>query len=375
MSALATIINRFTPVTGKRRIGPIGLECALHAMHMVQLETGRDGRVGVRALASLPYPCPLDELLASPDQLKLLIKHALREQGFYGRDVVTTLPSPDLQIMPVSYQVGQGESPEAALVAVMSERLDGEFADYVVDYSPVRSEERGGEQLAIVAVAKRDTVINYLELLRKCGLHTEHLEVGPTAIRRLVTALADRNRHENVMAINFGRHSSYITVVSGARLLFDQAIQFGETGLLVRIAAELDMTESAVTELVQQHSLSPDTEHASEREREIAETLIQIVKPEFLRLVEEINRTLIYTASQTHGEHISRIYILGSLARWQGTDALLKDLVKLDVKTIPNPLKPFFTPNRRARDAHGAMPEIAVATGLALNGMMEDDRN
>ena len=228
MSALATILNRFAPVAGKRRIGLIGLECALHALHMVQLETGRDGRVGVRALASLSYPCPLDELLASPDQMKLLIKRALREQGFYGREVVTTLPSPDLQIMPVSYQVGQGESPEAALVAVMSERLDGEFADYVVDYTPVRSEERGGEQLAIVAVAKREAVINYLELLRKCGLHTEHLEVGPTAIRRLVTALADRNRHENVMAINFGRHSSYITVVSGARLLFDQAVQFNQ---------------------------------------------------------------------------------------------------------------------------------------------------
>ena len=373
MSALATLIHRFSPVAGRRRIGPIGLECALHALHMVQLEIGRDGRVQVRARASMPYPGSLDELLAAPHQLKLLIKRAMRKQNFHGREVVTTLPSPDLQIMPVSYKVGQGESPEATLVAVMSERLDGEFADYVVDYIPVRTEERGGERLAIVAVAKRDTVIHYLELLRKCGLHTEHLEVGPTAIRRLISALGDPNRHENVMAINFGRHSSYITVVSGARLLFDQAIQFGETGLLVRIAAELDMTEAAATELVQQHSLAPDAEQGSEHAREIADTLVQIVKPEFLRLVEEINRTLIYTASQTHGKQISRIYILGSLARWQGTDALLSSLVKLDVKTIPNPLKAFFTPNRRTQDADEAVPEVAVATGLALNGMMDDD--
>jgi type IV pilus assembly protein PilM len=376
MSALATFINRFAPVAGNRRIGPIGLECALHALHMVQLETGRDGRVGVRARASLSYPCPLDELLAAPDRLKLLIKRALRERNFYGREVVTTLPSSDLQIMPVTYHVAQDESPEAALVTVMSERLDGELSDYVIDYTPVRTEERGGEQSAIVAVAKREMVIDYLEALRKCGLHTEHLEVGPTAIRRLVSALCEGSQHENVMAINFGRHSSYITVVSGARLLFDQAIQFGETALLVRIAAELEMTESAVTELVQQHSLSPDAGQGSEREREVAGTLVQIVKPEFLRLVEEINRTLIYTASQTHGKQISRIYLLGSLARWQGTDALLRSLVKLDVKTIPNPLKPFFTPARRAAgDSGEPAPEIAVATGLALNGMMSDDRD
>jgi len=237
----------------------------------------------------------------------------------------------------------------------------------------VRTEEKGGEQLAIVAVASRETVIGYLELLRKCGLETEHLEVGPTAIRRLVCAMSDRSRHENVMAINFGRDSSFITVISGARLLFDQAIQFGETALVTRIAAELDMSESAVSSLVREHSLLPDGDAGSAQAQEIAETLSQIVKPEFLRLVEEINRTLIYTASQTHCKQISRIYILGSLARWRGTDALLKSLVDLDVKTIPDPLKPFFTAGRAPGSAGEPAPEIAVATGLALNGMMQDD--
>ncbi|MBT8121994.1 MAG: pilus assembly protein PilM [Gammaproteobacteria bacterium] len=373
MSALAKIVERFTPNATRRRIGPIGLECALHAMHLVQLETGRDGRVVVRARASYSYTCPLEDLLASPVHMKAMVKRALREHNFYGRNVVTTLPSPDLQIMPVTYHVASGESAEASLVNVMSDRLDGEFSDYVVDYTPVRTEERGGEQLAIVAVARREAVINYLEILRKCGLHAEHLEVGPTAIRRLVCAMSDRSRHENVMAINFGRNSSYITVVSGARLLFDQAIQFGENALVKRIAAELEMPEEAVIRLVQQHSLLPNADAGSAQSREISETLAQIVKPEFLRLVEEINRTLIYTASQTHGKQISRIYILGSLARWTGTDALLKSLVKLDVKTIPDPLKPFFKAGKRVDNVGEPAPEIAVATGLALNGKLTND--
>lgn len=373
MSALAKIVERFTPDVTRRRIGPIGLECALHAMHMVQLETGRDGRVVVRARASYPYDCPLEDLLASPARMKEMVKRALREHNFYGRNVVTTLPSTDLQIMPVTYHVASGESAEAALVNVMAERLDGDFSDYVVDYTPVRTEERGGEQLAIVAVARRDVVIDFLETLRKCGLHTEHLEVGPTAIRRLVCSMSDSARHENVMAINFGRNSSYITVVSGARLLFDQAIQFGETALVKRIAAQLEMPEEAVIGLVQQHSLLPDAGAGSAQSREISETLAQIVKPEFLRLVEEINRTLIYTASQTHGKQISRIYILGSLARWPGTDQVLKSLVELDVKTIPDPLKPFFTAGKRRENVGEPAPEIAVATGLALNGMLVND--
>ena len=373
MSALASIVNRFSPAAVNRRIGPIGLECALHAMHLVQLETGRDGRVVVRARASLPYTCPLDELLASPERMKALVRGVLREHNFSGREVVTTLPSADLQIMPVTYHIAAGESHDAALIAVMSERLEGDFSDYVVDYTPVRNEDRGGDQLAIVAVAKRESVIGYLEVLRKCGLRTAHLEIGPTAIRRLISALGEGNRHENVMAINFGRHSSYITVVSGARLLFDQAIQFGESGLIERIAAELDLSANDVQGLLQQHGLQTGVLQGSDKGREIAETLVQIVKPDFLRLVDEINRTLIYTASQTHGEQIARIYLLGSLARWRGTDALLRSLVHLDVETIPNPLKPFFG-DSQLNDGEGeAAPEIAVATGLALNGMMDDD--
>lgn len=373
MSALASIVNRFSPAAVNRRIGPIGLECALHAMHLVQLETGRDGRVVLRARASLPYPCPLDELLASPQRMKTLVRGALREDNFSGREIVTNLPSADLQIMPVTYHAAAGESHDAALIAVMSERLEGEFSDYVVDYTPVRNEDRGGEQLAIVAVAKRDSVIGYLEVLRKCGLTTAHLEIGPTAIRRLISALGDGGRHENVMAINFGRHSSYITVVSGARLLFDQAIQFGETRLIERIAGELELSADAVMDLLQEHGLQTGVLQGSDKGREIAETLVQIVKPDFLHLVEEINRTLIYTASQTHGEQVARIYLLGSLARWRGTDTLLRSLVQLDVETIPNPLKPFYDSGQVASGGGEAAPEIAVATGLALNGMLDDD--
>lgn len=373
MSALAAAIQKFIPIANARRVGPIGLECARLALHLVQLETDRSGRVTVRARASVPYPCTLDELLASPAIMQKLVRKALHADKFHGRRVVTTLPSPDLQIMPVTYHVAKGQPNDAALVAVMAERLEGDFSDYVVDYIPVRGEDNSEECLAIVAVARRETVISYLELLRKCGLEAGHLEIGPTAIRRLVSAMGCKDRHENVLAINFGRESSFITVVSGARLLCDQAIRFGENQLLERIASELDMPVDSVMQLVHDHSLDPAAIGQHSQDLDIAGTLLQIVKPAFLRLVEEINRTLIYTASQTRGERVSRIYILGSLARWQGTDALLRSLVELDVETIPNPLKPFLSAADAADKERDPAPEIAVATGLAMNGMTDND--
>ena len=67
MSALAKLVERFSPDAGTRRIGPIGLEFALHAMHMVQLEPGRDGRVVVRARAT-SGPAPRSQDLPQLDR-------------------------------------------------------------------------------------------------------------------------------------------------------------------------------------------------------------------------------------------------------------------------------------------------------------------
>ena len=372
MSALARVMQKFTPSANNRRIGQIGLECSLTEMHLVQLEADGTGNLSVFATASVPYPCSRDELFNSPKAMHTVVRQAMASGKFQGHKVVSTLPSSNLQIMPVSYHIGSGKSDDDALLTLLTERLDGDLTDYVIDYTRVRSAQMGEERQAIVAVAKRDFVIRYLEALRKSGLEIIHLEIGPSAIRRLVSARSAQSKYENVLAINFGRKTSYITVVSGARLLFDQEIRFGEDELLAHISECLDMSEEAVRQLVNEYSFDPRTINKTPAPHnldvDISSALQEIVKPNFLKLAEEINRTLIYTASQTRGESVSRIYLLGGIARWQGCDALLNSLVQLDVETIPNPLQPF---THESTTTDTARPEIAVATGLAMHGMIE----
>jgi type IV pilus assembly protein PilM len=372
MNAITTAVQRFTPSANNRHIGHIGLECSLTEMHLVQLEVDGAGSLSVHATASLPYQCTRDELFNSPKAMRILVRQAMATDKFQGRKVVSTLPSSNLQIMPVSYHVGSGKSDDEALLTLLAERLDGDLTDYVIDYTRVRSKQLGEERQAIVAVARRVTVIHYLESLRKSGLEIVHLEIGPSAIRRLVTARSSQSKYENVLAINTGRTSSYITVISGARLLFDQEIRFGEDELVAHISECLDMSEEAVRQLVNEYSFAPDnannTSASHNLDADISGALQEIVKPDFLKLAEEINRALIYTASQTRGESVRRIYLLGGIARWQGCDALLNSLVQLDVETIANPLQPF---SLKKTAITTVKPEIAVATGLAMHGMTE----
>ena len=281
--------------------------------------------------------------------------------------------------MPVTYHAANDQTAESALLKVINERIDGDLSDFVIDYLPIRSDSKSEECLAIVAVAERRRVIDYLEMLRKAGLAVDRLEIGPTAIRRLVSAMGTADRQENVLALNSGRASSYLSVISGSRLIFDQEIRFGESRMLEDIARALEITQEAAQSLVSSSSFAPVSLPARQTspgfDMDASETLQQIVKPAVLNLAEEINRTLIYTASQTRGEPISRIYLLGSLARWQGMDHLLGTLIRLPVAIIPNPLKPFDRDNGASADNNESIPEIAVATGLALSGLQEDGRN
>ena len=378
MGVLALKRHKLYPKLAKRCIGPIGLDCSLNRLQMVQLES-TNGVISVHAKSSLPYPEPLEAMLASHKKMRALIQQALTCDRFRGRHVVTRLPSADTRIMPISYHAPDNQTSESALLKVISERIDGNLADYVIDYLPIRSDSKSEEHLAIVAVADRCVVINYLEMLRKSGLAVKRLEIGPTAIRRLVSAMSLTNKRENVLTLNCGRVSSYLSVISGSRLIFDQEIRFGEMKIMEDSTRALEISQDAAQALVTSCSFAPESmsnkQSRSSFDIDASETLQQIVTPALLNLAEEINRTLIYTASQTHGESISRIYLLGSIARWQGINHLLGALVKLPVEIIPNPLEPFDRKNGTSTGNDEPMAEIAVATGLALSGMQDDGRD
>ena len=86
-----------------------------------------------------------------------------------------------------------------------------------------------------MAVSRRDDVIAYLDAMRASGLTVDALEIGPVAIRRLANALPASNT-QMVLIVNTGFEASYLTMLSGRRLLMDQAIEFSESRVLGALA-------------------------------------------------------------------------------------------------------------------------------------------
>lgn len=377
MNVIRQLFTRLKPRLMREQRGAIGVNLSLQRLHMVQLRKNIDGQICLHGRVSLDYPGNREELLAAPRELRQLINRGLTAGRFEGRRAVLGMPSDAFRTMPITYRA-QSQVPDDQVIArLMTERLDGDINDYVIDYIPVRAPAPDADKLAIVAVSPRVQVLKYLESMRAAGLVVDALEISPIAIRRLINALPSSSS-DMILILNTGSSKSYLTMLSGRRLLMDQPIEFCESRLLETLATTLDMTAASAWDMVQRTGIHPHSGAvlAGHRvgETGIFNTLLEILKPEFLRLGEEIDRAFMYAAAQTRGGGDARICLFGSLAHWSGVDQVLADLTHLPISTLPNPLYSFGD-DGDITGYSGAMaePEFAVASGLALKGLIDDD--
>ena len=375
MSILSKAVAMFQPRASSCKIGPIGVDFGLEAMHMVQLEAAAGQLPKVRARTSLNYESRRD-VLQNPHQFRSLIRRALETDRFYGRKAVIAMPSGMFRTLSINYQSGSGADQQAAaVIEVMKNRVDGNLADYVIDYMPVKNRSKSDERLALVAVSEREAVVEFLDLAGRARLDVQALEIGPVAIGRLVGALAAEQGTKNVLVINTGRRATYLTLISDTDLLFDQEVAFGENGLIRQAAETLDIAEDMARDLVLHNGVRGSGQAAATgtapEDDGLVSTISEILKPHFLKLVEEIKRVFLYAAAETRGGGVPTVYLLGSIARWPGSENLLGSLTDTEVAKIPDPLALF--PKGDDVSSGIAAPEIVVATGAALRGMQGDE--
>ncbi|MCU7935400.1 MAG: pilus assembly protein PilM [Candidatus Thiodiazotropha sp. (ex Dulcina madagascariensis)] len=355
------------------KVGTIGMDIGMNAIHLCQLQPLETKRFAVIAKATIPFAETRREILASPKRLKKLLAQGMKQKGFIGRKMVTVMPADELKIMPITYKA-KAHDVDQEILKMLNSRVDGNVKDYVIDYVPVRSNPDDEENLALAAIARQDNVIDYLQAITLSGFEVDALDVGPAAIRRLICTLYTEDNLETVLVINTGLSKSYLTIISGRRLLFDQQVSFGESLLLDNLSATLELPEDVIRKLVLRHGFEKDPDKSVQSgtvsDDEISYTLLEVLKPVFIKLVDEINRVLIFTASQTHGMPISRVCLLGSIARWPGAESLLRKLIDIPFSTHQRELAEYFVDlTEEGESWSSSIPELAVATGLALRGL------
>lgn len=375
MLTLKPITRHFQKYVSFLEVGSIGIDFTEDQINLVQFGKSQDGEIALKSACCIPYSNSRDETLSSPKFLRPILQKAIKENYFTGKSVVTSIPSSDVRILSINYQSAKSKVDSESLLKALSDRIDEDLSEYVIDYLPVRTSDKDEEKLALVALVKREIVITYLELLRLSGLYVEALEIRPAAVKRLIYSLFEPEDYRNILVINFGSNKSYLTIISGRRLLLDQELNFGAHSFIEKISDVLDMSDEATYELILKHGFESDESNQlskiSYTDENVATTLLDISKPILSDLIEEINRVLIFSASETQGKSISKIFLLGSIASWKGIDDYIGKKLKINVEVMSSPLESFAKSYSRSNDDYIHTPHLAVAAGLAMRGLVK----
>lgn len=352
----------------RKPANPIGVDFAAERLNMLQVEPSPNGTV-VRAAVSLAYPAERAQLLANPRLLKSFVGKALAGAPFAGRRVVSALAPGEVRILPLTVHVANGQSEAQAVAKAVRGQIGAAASESVVDYYRVRSvDATGPERQVLAAVAASSDVLAYLAVLRSAGLEPVALDIGPTAIARLLGAMQDDNE-QSVLLINFGIHRSFLTVIWGRRLLLDREIEFGETQLVDKLARALGLNAEVALGLLREHGIGTPAgavHHQAGAQPDIGRTIREILYQEFAALAEELVRTQVYVASRTRGSALSRVYLNGSVARYAHIRERIEELVHLPVEVL-DPFK-AFPAAPASKPANNVTHGIALAAGLALRG-------
>lgn len=365
---LRTLSSRVLPVLASARHGPIGIDIGRTGIRLTQLGASSKKTLTLRSAGH----APLDSDVPVSEQLTDLLRQTLASGDFSGRDAVLAMPAGQYRMLSVSFRPTQQQSDSAAVAALMVDRLDGPLQDYAIDAIPVRHAAPDGEKLALVAVSKRQDVMDILAATERAGLRPSVMEIAPVALRRLVRQL-DGREDRMTLILNTGHEHSYLTLLHGRRLLLDQRIEFGETALIDELCQTLSLNVDHARSLILRtglaHGASSPTGDHRVGETGMFNTLLEILRPRLLELVDHTDRAFMYAAAQTHGAGQARIVLLGALARWPGCASVVADMTQLPV-TVPDASELLDQPDGDRTDL--PMPRFAVSAGLALRGLVDD---
>ena len=370
---------KFRKLSPKKQatVGMIGLDIGTSRIHLCQIRPLEHGLFAIVAKASIDYSGGRDQLIANPKKLKALIAPVLKNKKFKGKRVAALMPWEDVKIILLTYKANITDV-DGEVVKMLARRIDGSIHDYVIDYVPVRSNPSDEEHMLVATLSRRVAVNAHLQALISCGLEVDSLDIAPTALRRIVSALYSGQSSDNVLMINTYHNETHLTVISGRRLLFSQSVPFGEGMLLDNISRELDVSVNAARELITKHGIGKQAGspfNTTKPTSDITATLLEIIKPCFLDLVNEINRILIFTASETHGVPVSRICLLGCVAQWPGAQQVLLSLLDFEIPEGQTEFNQIFVDeNDNTRIPwEGLFSELSIAMGLALRDLVDNE--
>lgn len=348
---------------------PIGLEIGESEVHAVQF-ISKSGQLELLAASSQP-------ILADSGAAGELdaVKAVMGSAPFQGKAVVCSLRNDEVDTRPLLMPVGV--SPEdskgfrKALVDEARSALSYPPENAVIDFLPFGSKILDDEErFSLLLVATPLEVVNrYTSLLKAMGIHCTHMDIGPSALSRVLY-----NDERTYCVINFDDESTQVSIGSKGHLLFSRTVRLGSKTMIEQLMNTLNVSRADAGYLIQEYGCALQTSENVDFQRlndvgsldsvVLSKTVNEICHGLFEALAMEVKRSIEYFIRQREHHPVEESMVVGSILPGH-IEQFLRDRLAIPVSSM----NVFSRLGVELKQRINNEDRYVIAAGLALRNV------
>ena len=334
---------------------PIALDIGADSIKMLQIQRERS-LVSVAACSRWRFPQVGGQDPAQRPKLAAeAIRAMLKQNGFYGQDVVTSLSSSQLMIKNLRMPHMPDDEMQQAVIWEIKERFGFDVDRGQVCFLNAGAIRQGTESRdeIVVLFAASETVESHLELLSEVGLRPLHIGAEPVAVFQAFERFLRRRADEQAVSVlvEIGFSATRVIVARGRQIVFIKSIDIGGRKFNQTTAERLNLSYAEAAELrmrvMREHEgdatapAAPDAD-AARREAstgaDVQWTLCDAVRADVEALSKEIALCLRYCSVTFRGLRPDKVTLVGGEAYDPNLLRLLTDQLGIEC-VVGQPLR------------------------------------
>lgn len=336
----------------------IGIDIGNNSIKMVQIKKNNKIKFGMQ---QVPGGMINQGRIETPDQLAEIIKKIVKYNKIKGNKCSLCLSCSELIVrelripeMTDDQIMGNIRNEITSLLPLNHEEYSTDYK--VLEYIESNEGTPGKLRLMVVAVPK-SIVQTYTNALKKAKLKLVYIDVIPNIAEKLIRWAALNpflaNKFSNVGIIDFGAHTTNITLLHNGVYNIHKTINNGGDYLTSLIAEKLNI------DIMEAEKIKKNVNIFEINEQNIA---IQYMKNFIDYLLTDIERTIEYYKNRNNQKGPEQIYIMGGGSLLKGLAQYMKDHLYVEVTLFSDLLLHY----KKGNDLGDKIVSFSNAIGATL---------
>lgn len=341
-----------------------GLDIGSSSVKMVELENKSNGlTLSALGFENLPDETIIDGQIMELNTVSSVIQSVCSNSRSLADRVVTGVSGHSVIIKNIVLPPMSADELEESIDWHAEEHIPYDLADVSLDYQVTASDSDSTNVL--IAACKRERIDNICQAIQLAGKQPQVIDVDTFALQNCYEYNYQPRENQVVTLLNIGASTMNVNIVRGTRSLFSRDITVGGSqftdviqrnlGVSFQQAEALKRGVSGVAEGVEETAIEPLVGNVTELvAMEIQKTF------DFYRATTEDNETV-----------VEKILISGGGSKLNGLAQELSARLEIPVEVL-DPFRNIKVESGKFDPEYISeiMPEMAVAVGLAMRGVM-----